>query len=65
MPRIVGFVVKIVKDEHEVFDTLLQFSYAFASSVFIELSNSSLNDDLTLNGSLMRSSIMSSQYLTL
>ncbi len=47
MARIVCFVVKIVKQELKVDDTFLQPSNALASSIFIELSNSSLGEDLT------------------
>ncbi len=52
--RTTSFVVKIVKDEHKVLDTLPQCSNIFASSFFIELSNSSSSDDLTPSGFLMR-----------
>ncbi len=47
MPRIVGFVVKIVKEEHEVPKILLQCLNFFTSFFFIELSDSSSSDDLT------------------
>jgi hypothetical protein len=60
-----SFVFKIVKDEHEVFDTLLQYLDVSASFVFIELSNFSSSDDLTSGESSMKSPIMSfSQCLT-
>ncbi len=58
-----GSIVKIVKDEHEVLDTLPQCLDALASSVFIELFDSSSSDDLTFDGSSMRSLIVSSQCL--
>jgi len=47
-------IVKIAKIEHEFFNIFLQCSNILVSSVFIELSNSSLGDDLTHDGSLMR-----------
>jgi hypothetical protein len=52
-----------MKDKHKVFDILLQCSNAPISSIFIELFDSSLGDDLTPGGSSMRSLIVSSQYL--
>jgi len=39
MLRTIGFVVKIMKEEHKVFDIFLQCSNAPAFSVFIELSD--------------------------
>jgi hypothetical protein len=47
MVGITGFVVKIVKQELEVDDTLLQCFDAFAFSIFMKLSNSSSSEDLT------------------
>jgi hypothetical protein len=52
-----SFVVKIVKDEHKVLNIFPQCLDIVASFVFIELFDFSLGDDLTLNGSLMRSLI--------
>jgi hypothetical protein len=46
-PRIASCLVKIVKEEHKVLNTLLQCWNTLASFVFIELSNSSLCDNLT------------------
>jgi hypothetical protein len=58
MSGTVGSIVKIVKDEHEVLDIVARF-------IFIEMFDSSSSDDLTLGGSLMKSPIASSQFLTL
>jgi hypothetical protein len=44
---IIGFVVKIVKEENDVTNILPQCSNVFTSFVFIELFNSSSSDDLT------------------
>jgi hypothetical protein len=44
---IAGFVVKTMKQEFEVDNTLPQCFDVIASSVFIELSNSSSGEDLT------------------
>jgi hypothetical protein len=46
-PRTIGFIIKIVNEEHEVLDTLPQYSDIFASSIFIELFHFSLGDNLT------------------
>jgi len=43
----VGYVVKIVKQEHEINDTQLLSSIKPCSFDFIELFDSSLGDDLT------------------
>jgi hypothetical protein len=59
----IGFVVKIVKDKHEVLNNLLQCFNAPACSIFIELFASSSGDKLTPNGSSMRSLITSFQCL--
>jgi hypothetical protein len=47
MARIAGFVVKIVKQELEVDDTLPQCSNVLTSFISIELSDSSSCEDLT------------------
>jgi hypothetical protein len=47
MSRTIGFVIKIVKEENNITHTFPEYSDAFASFVFIELSNSSSSDDLT------------------
>ncbi len=47
MARIVDFVVKIVKQELEVDDTLPQCSNVLTSFISIELSDSSSCEDLT------------------
>jgi hypothetical protein len=47
MARTTSFVVKIVKEEFEVDNTFLQCSNALASSIFIELFDSSLGEDFT------------------
>jgi hypothetical protein len=60
MPGTIGSIVKIVKDDHEVLDTLPQCSNVPSSSIFIELYDSSLGDDSTSDGSSMRSLIASS-----
>jgi len=44
------------KTKNEVSDIFIKCSYIFASSVFIELSNSSSSDDLTFFLSLTKSS---------
>jgi len=64
-PSTTGFIVKIVKDKHKVFDILPQCLDILAFSIFIELFDSSSSDDLTLNGSSMRSLIMNSQCFAL
>jgi hypothetical protein len=48
-------VVKIVKDKHKALDSLPQCLDTLASSIFIELFDSSLGDDLTPNGSSLKS----------
>ncbi len=63
MPKSIGYVVKIVKDEHEVIDILLQCLDIFAFFVFIELCDSSSCDDLAPCGFSMKSLIVSSQCL--
>jgi hypothetical protein len=47
MPIIIGFVVKIVKQKHEVNNIRLLFLDVAISFIFIELLNSSLGDDFT------------------
>jgi len=47
-------MVKIVKQELEVDDILFQCSNAFASSIFIELFDSSVGEDLTPPPSLTK-----------
>ncbi len=47
MARTAGFVVKIMKQELEVDDILLQCSNVLTSFISIELSNSSSCEDLT------------------
>jgi hypothetical protein len=54
-PRTKGYVVKIVKNEHKVLNIFFPCSNALASFIFIELSDFSLGEDLTSDGSLMRS----------
>jgi hypothetical protein len=49
-------MVKIVKQELEVDDTLLQCSNVFASSIFIELFDSLVGEELTPPPSLTKSS---------
>ncbi len=50
----IGSVVKTVKHELEVDNILFQCYDALASSIFIELFNSSLSEDLTPLPSLMK-----------
>jgi len=52
-PRTVGFVGKIVKQEHEVNNTWPLYLIKPFSSIFIELSDYSLSDDLTPHSSSM------------
>ncbi len=52
--RIASFVIKIVKQELEVDDILLQCYDVFTSSIFIKLSDSSSGEDLTPLPFLMR-----------
>jgi hypothetical protein len=51
----IGFMVKIVKEENDVTNTLPQCSNVLTSSVFIELSNSSSSDNLTTLALLTKS----------
>ncbi len=60
-PRIVGFVGKIVKQEHEVNDIWPLSSIKPFSSISIELSDYSLSDDLTPHSSSMISPNLISQ----
>ncbi len=52
-PRTTGSIVKIVKDKHEVLNTILQCSNALAISISIELFDSSSNDNFTPGGYLI------------
>jgi hypothetical protein len=54
MIGIASSMVKIVKQELEVDDILLQCSNAFASSIFIELFDFSVGEDLTPPPSLRK-----------
>ncbi len=47
MAKIVSYMVKIMKQELKIDDIFPQCSNALASSFFIELSKSSLGEDLT------------------
>jgi hypothetical protein len=47
MPKTTSFLVKIVKEEHKIPNTLPQCSYVLAFFFFIELFDFSLDDDLT------------------
>ncbi len=47
MTRITGFMVKIMKQEFEVDDTLPRCFDVFISTIFIEMFDSSLGEDLT------------------
>ncbi len=55
MPRTSGFVIKIMKEENDVTHILLECLSILASFVFIEMSDSSLCDDLTTPDLLMKS----------
>jgi hypothetical protein len=65
MPRTISYVVKIVKDEHELFNIIPHCLDTLAFSIFIELSYSSVGDDLTFNGFFMKSPITISQCIVL
>ncbi len=47
MPRTIGFMVKILKQKHELSDTRPLSLVKFSSSDFIELSNFFSSDNLT------------------
>jgi hypothetical protein len=57
MPGTTHSIVKIVKDKHEILNTLPQCLDIHASFIFIELTNSSSSDNLTLDGTSMKSLI--------
>ncbi len=59
---IVGSMVKSMKQEFKVDDTLLQCFDALVSSTFIELSDSSVDEDLTSLPSLTKSSKRTLQF---
>jgi glutamate racemase len=52
--RTIGSMVKTMKQELKIDNTLPQCSDALASSIFIELSNSLAGEDLTTPPSLMK-----------
>ncbi len=55
-PRIASSMVKIMKQEHIINNTLLQCSNTLASYIFIELSDYSSSDNFTPLPSLMKTS---------
>ncbi len=55
-PRIASSMVRIMKQEHKINNTLLQCSNILASSIFIELFDSSSSDNFTPLPSLTKTS---------